>query len=930
MKPEEKARERIDQMLEEAGWEVVDRKEITTGMQAQAVREALCDGNLEADYMLFVGNRAVGVLEAKRVEVDVNTPVVQQQAIAYTHKVPDWCHTWYHPLPIVYVSNGKKTYLLNQGTDKCVADDDWQEVHTIMSPKAIVELLGLEGEFVKLPALRKRGLRDCQYEAIRSLEAGFMAGKKRALIVLATGAGKTYTACLAAYRMLAYTPAKRVLFLVDRNNLGKQAEDGFGTFKLTETGESFSNIYGVERMRKATFGKDSNVIISTIQRLFSVLTGEEYLGTDDNEEQDFDHDDEQTIVQLDPKSLKLAPDTFDLIIVDECHRSIYSQWRQVLEYFSAARIIGLTATPSELTLPFFNNNLVSQYTLEQSIVDGVNVPCRVYSIETQITAEGGKIKQDEKVIETVKYTGTDHQVEMWEDLEYSATDVNRNIIVPAQIDLIIRTFHDCIYRDLYPQRAEKDPEMKYIPKTLIYALNDQHATNIVESIRKIFRPEDERFVQKITYSAGDSNQLIRSFRNDKEFRIAVTVTLVATGTDVKPLEIVMFMRDVNSELLYTQMKGRGVRTIGDEQLRTVTPNADTKDMFYLVDAAGVTKHDHTIPRGNKPQQKYESLEHLLEKIVMGNLDDDILYDLASRMSRIHNRSTLDKQVEWENLAGISLQEMALNIFKALGYGEDGVNSAAFISEDGSEHMGETKDSGLTHDERMQLVLILTSSPSLRQKLLELNRGYIHTLNPGEDQLISQGFSTEEARSAIDSFEAYVREHKDEQEALRILYNHTGEPITYEMLLDLNRKLMAADIHFHPNQLWNYYALLDPKHVVPFKHKDEREAITNIICLVRYALEQTDRLQSLTASGSRLFNLWCGQMQRELTYEQKQLMSEVLEYVIHNGSCLFDAPYKQANQTLAMQLIKAFGNDKTSVKMAVLSLSTFIINNAKLA
>lgn len=921
MKPEEKARERIDQMLEEAGWEVVDRKEITTGMQAQAVREALCEGNLEADYMLFIGNRAVGVLEAKRAEVDVNTPIVQQQALDYTQKVPDWCKAWYHPLPIVYVSNGKKTYLLNQGTDRCVADEDWQEVHHLMTPKAIVELLGLEGEFVKLPALRRRGLRDCQYEAIRSLEAGFMAGKKRSLIVLATGAGKTYTACLAAYRMLAYTKTSRVLFLVDRNNLGKQAEDGFGTFKLTETGESFSNIYGVERMKKASFGKDSNVIISTIQRLFSVLTGTEYQGTDDNEEQDFDIPDEQQIVEFDPSKATLKPDTFDLIIIDECHRSIYSSWRKVLEYFSEARIIGLTATPSAQTLPFFDNNLACQYSLEQSIVDGVNVPCRVYSIETLVTRDGGKIDENEQVIETTKYTGQQQRKRMWQETEFKATDVNRSIIVPAQIDLIIQTFHDCIYRDLYPQRAEKDPEMKYIPKTLIYALNDQHATNIVESIRKIFKPEDDRFVQKITYSAGDSNQLIRHFRNDKEFRIAVTVTLVATGTDVKPLEIVMFMRDVNSDLLYTQMKGRGVRTIGDEQLRTVTPNADTKDLFYLVDAAGVTKHDHTIPTGMaKKHERYETLAQLLEKIVMGNLEDERLLDLAGRMARIHNRSTEEKRYDFMEVCGFGLDTLSMRIYKAFGCLPEMVG--------GQEVMGIYEKKEVSREERMQLVLPLTSNPAAREKMLELNRGYINTLTPGEDELISQGFSTEEAQSATAAFEQYIAEHQDEQEALRILYNHTGEPITYEMLTDLNKKLMAADIHFHPNQLWNYYALLNPKAVVPFKHKDEREAITNIICLVRYALRQTDKLQSLTSTGSQLFNLWCGQMQRELTGEQKQLMAEVLEYVIHNGSCLFDAQYKQANQTLAMQLIKAFGNDKTSVKMAVLSLSNFIINNAK--
>lgn len=912
MTPEEKARIQIDQMLEAVGWKVVNRDEITVGMQALAVREGLLEGNLEADYLLFVGNRAVGVLEAKRVEIDVTSPVVTQQALNYSHKVPDWCQTWHTPLPIVYVSNGKDTYLYDF-FHFFPDEGEWQKADTIMSPKQVVEVLrqqgiSVEGDFVKLPALRPRGLRQCQFDAVNNIELSFIAGKQRALVVLATGAGKTYTACLTAYRMLSYTPAKRVLFLVDRNNLGKQAADEFGTFRLTETGDSFSSIFGVERMKSAQFDQDSNVIISTIQRLFSVLTGQNLIDTDDNEEDDdFDTNDEddQTVITLNSQELKLAPDTFDLIIIDECHRSIYSKWRKVLEYFSKARFVGLTATPSELTLPFFNNNLVSRYSLEQSIADGVNVPCRIYSIDTLVTREGGIIHKGDTVDVTTRYTGNESRNEAKEDIEFHATDVNRDIVVPAQIDLIIRSFHDCIYRDLYPQRAEADPDMRYIPKTLIYALNDQHATRIVESVRRHFPGQDERFVQKITYSAGDSNALIRSFRNDKEFRIAVTVTLVATGTDVKPLEIVMFMRDVSSELLYVQMKGRGVRTIGDDQLRTVTPNADTKDLFYLVDAAGVTKHDHIIPPGTTtPPPPHMTLEQLIERIIMGDYGDEALDDLAGRISRIHNRTREPKRAEFEQLAHISLHDFALAIYTAIG-----VMDAPAMDEAG----------------RKQLLMPITANVEAKQKLLELNRGYTHTLNPGEDQLIYQGFSTEEAKTTTEAFEKYIREHADEQEALRILFNQTGEPLTYEMLTELIEHLRCANVMFRPNQLWNFYSLLRPGVVRPLNIRSEREAITNIICLVRYALHQIDHLQSYTATGSKLFALWCGQMQRSLTDEQKSLMGEILEYIIHNGTCLFDADYKQQHQTLSMQLIQSFHTAKAAQE-AILSLSSFILNN----
>lgn len=913
MTPEDKARVQIDQMLETAGWKVVNRDEITVGMQALAVREGLLEGNLEADYLLFVGNRAVGVLEAKRAEIDVTLPVVTGQALNYSHKVPDWCQAWNMPLPIVYVSNGKDTYLYDF-FHFFPEEGEWQKANAIMSPKQVVEVLrqqgiSIEGEFVKLPALRPRGLRQCQYDAVTNIELSFIAGKRRALVVLATGAGKTYTACLTAYRMLSYANAKRVLFLVDRNNLGKQAADEFGMFRLTETGDPFSSIFGVERMKSAQFDSDSNVIISTIQRLFSVLTGQNLIDTDDNEEDDdFDNndDDDQTIISLNSQDLKLAPDTFDLIIIDECHRSIYSKWRKVLEYFNKARFVGLTATPSELTLPFFNNNLVSRYTLEQSIADGVNVPCRIYSIDTLVTRDGGIVHKGESVNVTTRYTGNETKGFAKEDIEFKSTDVNRDIIVPAQIDLIIKSFKECIYRDLFPQRSEADPDMHYIPKTLIYALNDQHATNIVESIRRHFPNQDEHFVQKITYSAGDSNALIRSFRNDKEFRIAVTVTLVATGTDVKPLEIVMFMRDVESELLYVQMKGRGVRTIGDDQLRAVTPNADTKDLFFLIDAAGVTKHDHTIPRGTTtPQPPHLTLEQLIERIIMGDYSDEALNDLAGRISRIHNRTRESQRAEFEELTGISLHDFALAIYNAIGL----MDESQFMDEAG----------------RRQLLMPITANITAKQKLLELNRGYINTLNPGEDQLIYQGFSHEEAKTTTEAFEKYIREHADDQEALRILFNQTGEPLTYEMLTELIAQLRRANVMFQPNQLWNFYSLLNSNAVNPLNTRSEREAITNIICLVRYALKQIDHLQSYSAAGSKLFALWCGQMQRNLTDEQKSLMGEILEYIVNNGTCTFDADYKQQHQTLSMKLIRSF-NTAEAAREAILSLSSFILNN----
>lgn len=187
-----------------------------------------------------------------------------------------------------------------------------------------------------------------------------------------------------------------------------------------------------------------------------------------------------------------------------------------------------------------------------------------------------------------------------------------------------------VYTDLYPDREEN---WKYIPKTLIFAKDDNHATQIVNVIKEVFKEKFEdgevpgKFVQKITYSAGDSNALIRDLRTEKDFRIAVTVTLVATGTDVKPLEVVFFMNDVQSEVLYTQMKGRGCRVINDDKLKEVTPNAITKECFYIVDAVGVTEHDKTIPKptgtaNSNGSHKVLKLDQLLEHLAHGEVNDD--------------------------------------------------------------------------------------------------------------------------------------------------------------------------------------------------------------------------------------------------------------------------------------------------------------------
>ena len=830
MTPEEKARIEIDRKLENAGWKVCNRADYSSSVSATAVRESMMQGGLEADYLLFINGKAIGVLEAKRVDVDL-VQEAAAQAENYTQKLPDWCPFWKNPLQFVYLSNGNEL-LYKEISNHLIAYELLPQMHT---PKQLAKLAGLTDAFAGLPFLSPKGLRKCQFESITALENGFRNGQNRALMVLATGAGKTFTACMACYRLLSYTPAKRILFLVDRNNLGKQAEGEFGTFRLTENGEPFNTIFVTERLKKPIIPSDANVVIATIQRIFAVLTGQDFIDEDEGEV------DGAQIIDDTPEEIgdnpTLSTDFFDYIVVDECHRSIYGKWQQVLQYFDSAKIIGLTATPAPETLAFFNNHVIINYTLEKSIADGINVDYRIFRIKTKVSEEGGQIEDQQKVKEIVNYTGEIKMMVAERKSDYKKIDLDRSVINPEQIRMVLDTFKNAIYSELYPDREAK---YEYIPKTLIFAKNERHAQNIVDIVKQVFEGQTQNFVQTITYSAGDSNELIRRFRNDKDFRIAVTVNLVATGTDIKSLETLLFMRDVQSDILYTQMKGRGCRTIGDDKLQLVTPNAKSKDLFYIVDAVGVTEHDKHIPplRSDElPTPVNPTLEQLLEQISHGYLSDDYLLLLSSRLSRINAKSKDRDRNIFAAKTGITMYDLAINIYNAIENNE----------------LPDFLDKNQPNTERKALVQLLAANPETRKYLLILNAGFTKILIPGEDELIYKGFSEEEAQSTTQAFEEYVKSHRDEIEALRIIYNNGA--INYHILKDLQKNLRYADSRFSMLRLWNSYAIVQSGKVVKLKVETERECLTNLIQLVRFAFNKISELRSLPSQAAKRFELW---------------------------------------------------------------------------
>lgn len=914
MLPEEKARVKIDKQLNNAGWNIVSRDEYIP-MSTVAVKEALMQGNTESDYLLFIDNKAVAVLEAKREENSLGEEVATQ-AEGYAKNPQNWYGLWFDNLiPLVYMANGKKILYKNMLTDP---DGDYVELSEMHSPKKMLQIIGEKSEYGALPYIQKKGLRACQYNAEIKLEEALKSGEKKNLAVLATGSGKTYLACLASYRLLNYTSTKRVLFLVDRNNLARQTESEFSLFDRTEHQQPMSNLYQIKRLKKES-DIDADIVISTIQKLFAVLTGQQLSeGNEDAEDEDAkrneDKANEETAVEL-GDDLKLPPDYFQFIVVDECHRSIYGKWRAVLDYFSEAKILGLTATPTPEAYAFFDNNIVEHYSYDDSVVDGVNVPSRVYRIETEVTEYGGTIEEGSKVIEITRKTGNTTTYNAEDSYTYTAEALDRSVLNRDQIRKVLTAYKEAIYTDLYPEREKK---WEYVPKTLIFAKDDNHATEIVDVAKEVFENEFDgnvpaNFVQKITYSAGDSNALIRDFRTEKDFRIAVTVTLVATGTDVRPLEIVMFMRDVRSDVLYTQMKGRGCRTIMDDKLREVTPNADTKECYYIVDAVGVTEHDHDIPGpGYGPGKKTLSLVQLLEHLAHGEVSDENLMLLRNYCSTINKRyednAMFGKHLDYFITEyGFAPKTLANNIQEAFDNGK----LVEYESPSGNNTI------------RLALIAKLMNNIHARNKLIEMHKGYSVSIQD-EDTVIYAGFSKETAKEYIENFEKYLNDNKDSIEALRIIYNSEDVVITHKMLVELRDRLLSENRQYGVYQLWKSYRILDEDgNVDELDIKHNVNALTNLIQLVRYAYGKNRKLTSLVVGYAKRFSLYCGQNQRVLTEEQVDIMKQIAEYVIDGGA--ISAPELNAVNTdlwrRGVMSLTAPGLDNEMLTMAKFLLRT---------
>ncbi len=897
-------------MLEQAGWAVQDVKHANLyAKKGVAIREFdLKSGYGTADYLLYIDGQAAGVIEAKKEGTTLTG--VEVQSDKYKNGLPDSLPAWFRPLPFCYQSTGKETRFTN-GFDPEPRSrnifafhrpemlSDWLEdgIPTEYGLAAERKQLYTPDTFLtrmrRMPHLVEEGLWPAQITAVKNLETSLREGRPRAVIQMATGSGKTFTAITFIYRLIKFAGARRVLFLVDRANLGRQTLREFQQYVSPYNNFKFTEEFIVQRMASNTIDKTARVCICTIQRLYSMLRGE-----------DIPEDADETSAQgLESVYKEIPPieynpaipiETFDIIVTDECHRSIYNLWRQVLEYFDAS-IIGLTATPNKQTFGFFNQNLVMEYNHDQAVADGVNVNYDVYRIRTAITQAGSTIDAGFFVDRRDRETREVRWERLDEDLSYAPNQLDRDVVAMDQIRTVVKIFRDKLFTEIFPGRTE-------VPKTLIFAKDDSHAEDIVRIVREEFGKGND-FCQKITYrTTGDTPEnLIAAFRNSYNPRIAVTVDMIATGTDIKPLEIILFMRTVKSRTYFEQMKGRGVRVINPDDLQAVTSDAKVKDHFVIIDAVGVCEEDKTDSR---PLEKKPSVsfEKLLQAIALGNTDSDVISSVAGRMARMEKRLSKDEVAQIRKLSGgKSIKELTLSLVNAVNPDEHVAFAREKAKAEPTEEQVKKAAATVIKDAVKPLY-----NPDLRNLLIEIKKKNEQTIDHvSQDQVIEAGFSQDaldRAKGMVQSFEQFIKDNKDEITALQILYSVPYKArLKFEDVKDLASRIEKPPYLWRVDSLWNAYAALEKTKV---KGASAHHIMTDLVSIVRFAMHRDNELVPFPERVKANFDKWLNDSIRhsresrkpEFTKEQIHWLEMIRDHIAANLAIEIDdfdlAPFAQ--------------------------------------
>ena len=910
MNPEQEARVEIDRLLELAGWIVQNSDSINLyAGRGVAVREfQLESGHGTADYLLFVHQQAVGVVEAKPVGFTLTG--VEAQSEKYSTGLPDDLPAYRRPLPFLYESTGDETQFTN-GFDP---EPRSRLIFSFHTPKTLAEWVGASGgprgasgadggtiayqpetyaapsnlrqRLKTMPPLNVAGLWPVQERAITNLEESLAAGRPRALVQMATGSGKTFMACNQLYRLIKHAGARRVLFLVDRSNLGRQALREFQGFTVPDDGRKFTELYNVQLLQSGRIDPVSRVCISTIQRVYSILKGEE-LAPDLAELSGFD----LASVRREPPPVEYNQDvpieTFDVIVVDECHRSIYNLWRQVLEYFDGF-LIGLTATPSMQTFGFFQQNLVMEYNHEQAVADGVNVDFDTYRIRTDITEQGSTVEANYYIDRRDRQTREVRWEQLDEDLTYTPNQLDRDVVAEDQIRTVIQTFRDRLFTEIFPNRRD-------VPKTIIFAKDDSHAEDIVRMVRQEFDKGND-FCQKITYRTTGvrPEDILTSFRNNYNPRIAVTVDMIATGTDIKPVEVVFFMRNVRSRSFFEQMKGRGVRTISSTDFKAVTPDALNKDRFVIVDAVGVTETELSDSYSLE-RQRTVPFDKLLDMVSMGSREPEVLSSLASRLTRLDRKLTPRDRQTIETLSnGVVLRDLVSGLVTATD--PDAALEAA-VEATGLEEPPELAIAQARQQLLEAAARPFAANPELRQRLLVIHRSYEQTIDTvSADTLIEAGFTDAEAVTLVQSFQEFIKENRDEITALQVLYERPyRQRLDYADIKILADALQTPPRSWTPDRLWQAYRQLDRSRV----RGSGQRALADIVSLVRYAIGGEDGLAPFADGVQDRFQAWLAMQQtvgRAFTDEQITWLEAIRDHIAGSVSIeMGDFEYAPFNQ-----------------------------------
>jgi len=848
MTPEEKARQNIDDVLDQCGWLVQDKSQANLHAAKGVALRELSFKTGEPDYTLFVDGKAIGTVEAK--PAGHSLIGVEEQSGKYVTGVPKGLPAWRSPLPFSYESTGTETRFTNHlDPEPCS-----RNVFAFHRPETLVRMVQQGKQLSQLlrefPALPKTGLWSAQFNAITNLERSFASGHRRHLIQMATGSGKTFTAVNFVYRLLKQTGTNtRVLFLVDRGNLGEQTLKEFQQFEPPDSNNKFTNIYITQQLTGGQLDPSARVAICTIQRLYSMLKGETAPAPDldDMSVEAMESLFKQPVpVTYNPK---IPIEFFDFIVTDECHRSIYNLWRQVLEYFDSF-LVGLTATPSKQTYGFFQRNVVMEYPHEKAVADGVNVQGEVYQIKTDITQHGSKVQAGYWVGKMDRQTRQKRWEQLDDDLEYDATDLDRAVQSEDQIRTVLTTFRDKVFTEIFPGRTD-------LPKTLIFAKDDNHADKIVEIARDVFGKGND-FCKKITYrTTGDTPQaVLKRFRNSFLPRIAVTVDMIATGTDIKPLEIVFFMRSVRSQNFFAQMKGRGVRVVTETEMENVNPGIKRKTRFVIVDAVGVCERDKTDaqPLERKP---HVSFDKLLDAIALGNTEPEALESLAGRLIKLERRLDPVLTGEVKTAAkGQSLCEIARGILDSidpdLNHGDtESTEKISYVEPSPSE----------LRDLRASVVksalLPLSGNPDLRNLLKKIQKAADQVIDVvSKDTVLFAGVAPkalQDSQQMAKSFREYLDTHRAEITALDILYRRPyRQRLTEPMLKELEDKLRHNHAAWTEDRLWDAFAQVTPGKV---KGRSQAGRFADLVALVRFALEQQPLLKPFADSVHERFHEW---------------------------------------------------------------------------